>query len=124
MLTVQLLRRPAGVTADPLTHFAVVGDATTERSKRNGRSINSEIVQILQETLDIDRAIAESNLVDFDSTQAAFEPRPTPEEKEEFLKILAKKDPFTADILHEGEEHARKLAAIPGRRMGYLDDDK
>lgn len=42
----------------------------------------------------------------------------------EFLRSLAKKDPFTADILREGEEHARRLAAILGRRMGYLDDEK
>lgn len=42
----------------------------------------------------------------------------------EYLRSLAKKDPFTADILREGEEHARRLAAILGRRMGYLDDEK
>lgn len=97
-------------------------DAIAERAKRNGRSMNSEIVQILQETLDTDKAISESDLVDFDSTQAAFNAASTAEEKEEFLRSLAKKDPFTADILREGEEHARRLAEILGRRMGYLDD--
>lgn len=96
-------------------------DAIAERAKRNGRSMNSEIVQILQETLDTDKAISESDLVDFDSTQAAFNAASTAEEKEEFLRSLAKKDPFTADILREGEEHARRLAEILGRRMGYLD---
>lgn len=94
------------------------------RAKNNGRSMNAEIVQILHETLEADRMLGGSDLVDFDSTQAAFESRSTPEEKEEFLKALAKKDPFTADILREGEEHARRLAAILGRRMGYLDDDQ
>lgn len=98
-------------------------DAIAERAKRNGRSMNSEIVQILQETLDTDKAISESDLVDFDSTQAAFNAASTAEEKEEFLRSLAKKDPFTADILREGEEHARRLAAILGRRMGYLDEE-
>nr|DAT38816.1 MAG TPA: Arc-like DNA binding domain protein [Caudoviricetes sp.] len=97
-------------------------DAIAERAKRNGRSMNSEIVQILQETLDTDKAISESDLVDFDSTQAAFNAASTAEEKEQFLRSLAKKDPFTADILREGEEHARRLAEILGRRMGYLDD--
>lgn len=99
-------------------------DAIAERAKANGRSMNSEIVQILQEALDADRAIAESDLVDFDSTQAAFNAASTPEEKEMFLNALAKKDPFTAEILREGEEHARRLAAILGKRMGYLDDEK
>ncbi|HEM6679551.1 TPA: Arc family DNA-binding protein [Citrobacter koseri] len=95
-----------------------------DRAKANGRSMNAEIVQILQETIDTDRAIAESDLVDFDSTQAAFNAAATAEDKEKFLSDLAKKDPFTADILREGEEHARRLAAILGRRMGYLDDEK
>ena len=97
-------------------------DAIAERAKRNGRSMNSEIVQILQETLDTDKAISASDLVAFDSTPAAFNAAATAEEKDEFLRDLAKKDPFTADILREGEEHARRLAAILGRRMGYLDD--
>ena len=96
-------------------------DAIAERAKRNGRSMNSEIVQILQETLDTDKAVSESDLVDFDSTQAAFNAASTVEEKEQFLSDLAKKDPFTADILRKGEEHARRLAEILGRRMGYLD---
>ncbi|MBI0676992.1 Arc family DNA-binding protein [Citrobacter koseri] len=95
-----------------------------DRAKANGRSMNAEIVQILQETIDTDRAIAESDLVDFDSTQAAFNAAATAEDKEKFLSDLAKKDPFTADILREGEEHAKRLAAILGRRMGYLDDEK
>ncbi|WFY25163.1 Arc family DNA-binding protein [Enterobacter ludwigii] len=99
-------------------------DAIAERAKANGRSMNSEIVQILQEALDTERILSESDLVDFDSTQAAFNAAATAEEKEEFLRSLAKKDPFTADILREGEEHARRLAAILGRRMGYLDDEK
>ncbi len=99
-------------------------EKVAERAKKNGRSMNAEIVQILQEALDADRAIAESDLVDFDSTQAAFNAASTPEEKEMFLNALAKKDPFTAEILREGEEHARRLAAILGKRMGYLDDEK
>ncbi|EJV1068775.1 Arc family DNA-binding protein [Klebsiella sp. JL973] len=99
-------------------------EKVAERAKNNGRSMNAEIVQILQEALDADRAIAESDLVDFDSTQAAFNAASTPEEKEMFLNALAKKDPFTAEILREGEEHARRLAAILGKRMGYLDDEK
>lgn len=99
-------------------------DAIADRAKANGRSMNSEIVQILQEALDTDRVLVESDLVDFDSTQAAFNAAATAEEKERFLSDLAKKDPFTADILREGEEHARRLAAILGRRMGYLDDEK
>lgn len=98
-------------------------DAIAERAKRNGRSMNSEIVQILQETIDTDRAISGSDLVDFDSTQAAFNAASTAEDKEKFLSNLAKKDPFTADILREGEEHARRLAAILGKRMGYIDSD-
>ncbi|ENR5976659.1 Arc family DNA-binding protein [Klebsiella pneumoniae] len=99
-------------------------EAIAERAKANGRSMNSEIVQILQEALDTDKTISESDLVDFDSTQAAFNATSTPEEKEIFLNALAKKDPFTAEILREGEEHARRLAAILGRRMGYLDHEK
>lgn len=98
-------------------------EAIAERAKANGRSMNSEIVQILQETLEADKVIAESDLVDFDSTKAAFNATSSHEEKEDFLKSLAKKDPFTADILREGEEHARRLAAILGRRMGYSDND-
>ncbi|MFU0948654.1 Arc family DNA-binding protein [Kluyvera ascorbata] len=94
-----------------------------DRAKANGRSMNAEIVQILQETIDTDRAIAESDLADFDSTQAAFNAAATAEDKEKFLSNLAKKDPFTADILREGEEHARRLAAILGKRMGYIDSD-
>lgn len=66
-------------------------EAIAERAKANGRSMNSEIVQILQEALDTDKAISESDLVDFDSTQAAFNATSTPEEKEIFLTTLAKK---------------------------------
>lgn len=99
-------------------------EAIQQRAKNNGRSINSEIVQILQETLDTDKAISESDLVDFDSTQAAFESKATPEEKAEFLNELKKSDPFTAEILREGEEHSKRLAAILGRHMGYLDKDE
>jgi hypothetical protein len=96
-------------------------DAIAERAKQNGRSMNSEIIQILQETIDTDRAISESDLVDFDSTQADLDAKATPEEKNAFLDDLAKKDPFTAAILRESEEHNRRLAAILGKRMGYID---
>lgn len=94
-------------------------DAMAERAKRNGRSMNSEIVQILQDALETERLMAESDVVDFDSTQAALASKSTPEEKASFLADLEKRDPFTAAILREGEEHNRRLAAILGRRMGY-----
>ncbi|HBS6385862.1 TPA: Arc family DNA-binding protein [Klebsiella pneumoniae] len=94
-------------------------DAIADRAKRNGRSMNSEIVQILQDALETEKLIAESDVVDFDSTQAALDSKSTPEEKAAFLAELEKRDPFTAAILREGEEHNRRLAAILGRRMGY-----
>lgn len=94
-------------------------DAIADRAKRNGRSMNSEIVQILQDALETEKLIAESDIVDFDSTQAALDSKSTPEEKAAFLAELEKRDPFTAAILREGEEHNRRLAAILGRRMGY-----
>ncbi|HBR1046013.1 TPA: Arc family DNA-binding protein [Klebsiella pneumoniae] len=97
-------------------------DAIAERAKRNGRSMNSEIVQILQDALETEKLIAESDIVDFDSTQAAMDSKSTPEEKAAFLAELEKRDPFTAAILREGEEHSRRLAAILGRRMGYSDE--
>ncbi|HBQ4022145.1 Arc family DNA-binding protein [Klebsiella pneumoniae] len=97
-------------------------DAIAERAKRNGRSMNSEIVQILQDALETEKLIAESDIVDFDSTQAALDSKSTPEEKAAFLADLEKRDPFTAAILREGEEHSRRLAAILGRRMGYSDE--
>ncbi|EIX9798243.1 Arc family DNA-binding protein [Klebsiella pneumoniae] len=97
-------------------------DAIAERAKRNGRSMNSEIVQILQDALETERLIAETDIVDFDSTQAALDSKSTPEEKAAFLAELEKRDPFTAAILREGEEHNRRLAAILGRRMGYSNE--
>ncbi|MDW5814645.1 Arc family DNA-binding protein, partial [Klebsiella pneumoniae] len=45
-------------------------DAIADRAKRNGRSMNSEIVQILQDALETEKLIAETDIVDFDSTQA------------------------------------------------------
>ncbi|APM54848.1 MULTISPECIES: Arc family DNA-binding protein [Enterobacteriaceae] len=99
-------------------------DAIADRAKRNGRSMNSEIVQILQDALETEKLIAETDIVDFDSTQAALDSKSTPEEKAAFLSELEKRDPFTAAILREGEEHNRRLAAILGKRMGYLDNDK
>lgn len=99
-------------------------DAIADRAKANGRSMNSEIIQIIQEALDADKALSESKIVDFDSTQAAFESKATPEEKAEFLNELKKSDPFTAEILREGEAHSKRLAAILGRHMGYLDKDE
>lgn len=94
-------------------------DAIADRAKRNGRSMNSEIVQILQDALETEKLIAETDIVDFDSTQAALDSKSTPEEKTAFLAELEKRDHFTAAILREGEEHNRRLAAILGRRMGY-----
>ncbi|EPY6723276.1 Arc family DNA-binding protein [Klebsiella pneumoniae] len=99
-------------------------DAIADRAKRNGRSMNSEIVQILQDALETEKLIAETDIVDFDSTQAALDSKSTQEEKAAFLAELEKRDPFTAAILREGEEHNRRLAAILGKRMGYLDNDK
>lgn len=97
-------------------------DAIADRAKRNGRSMNSEIVQILQDALETEKLIAETDVVDFDSTQAALDSKSTPEEKAAFLAELEKRDPFTAAILREGEEHNRRLAAILGRRMGYSNE--
>ncbi|CAH6360040.1 Arc family DNA-binding protein [Klebsiella pneumoniae] len=99
-------------------------DAIADRAKRNGRSMNSEIVQILQDALETEKLIAETDIVDFDSTQAVLDSKSTPEEKAAFLSELEERDPFTAAILREGEEHNRRLAAILGKRMGYLDNDK
>ena len=96
-------------------------DAIADRAKRNGRSMNSEIVQILQDALETEKLIAESDVVDFDSTQAALASKSTPEEKAAFLADLEKRDPFTAAILREGEEHNRRLAAILVKRFGHLD---
>ena len=97
-------------------------DAIADRAKANGRSMNSEIVQILQDALETEKLIAETDIVDFDSTQAALDSKSTPEEKAAFLAEPEKRDPFTAAILREGEEHNRRLAAILGRRMGYSNE--
>ena len=90
-------------------------EAIAERAKANGRSMNSEIVQILQEALDTDKAISESDLVDFDSTQAAFNATSTPEEKEIFLTTLAKK-------IRSRRKSCAKVKSTPGDLQQYLVD--
>lgn len=69
-------------------------DAIADRAKRNGRSMNSEIVQILQDALETEKLIAETDIVDFDSTQAALDSKSTPEEKAAFLAELEKEIPL------------------------------
>lgn len=127
VVEIETLRTYEQIPSQEMDRFNVrlpVGmrDAIADRAKRNGRSMNSEIVQILQDALETEKLIAETDIVDFDSTQAALDSKSTPEEKAAFLAELEKRDPFTAAILREGEEHNRRLAAILGKRMGYSNE--
>ena len=69
-------------------------DAMAERAKRNGRSMNSEIVQILQDALETEKLIAETDIVDFDSTQAALDSNPRQRKRLRFLPNWRKEIPL------------------------------
>lgn len=98
-------------------------DAIAERAKRNGRSMNSEIVQILQDALDSDSVRKDSDIADFGRLKSGLDGITTPEDKEKYLAVLDKKDPFTAAILRETEAHNVRLVKILGKHMGYDDDN-
>lgn len=98
-------------------------DAIAERAKRNGRSMNSEIVQIIQDALDSDAVNRDSDIADFRKLEDGLNKISTPEEKEVYFSELEKKDPFTAAILRETEAHNTRLVKILGKHLGHLDSD-
>ncbi|USC55675.1 Arc family DNA-binding protein [Klebsiella pneumoniae] len=64
-------------------------DAITERAKRNGRSMNSEIVQIIQDALDLESSVTTADDIELHAT--ALRKIESQEERDKFVKDLAKK---------------------------------
>lgn len=99
-------------------------DAIAERAKKNGRSMNSEIIQIIHDALAAEAAKNDPDIVDLEKIQLDLDAKVTPEDKEKYLSALEKKDPFTAAILRESEAHNARLVRILGKHMGYLNDEE
>lgn len=85
-------------------------DAIAERAKTNGRSMNSEIVQILQEALDMDSAVA--NAREFSTHEEAMKGVQTQDEKDAFISNLSKTDAFAAALLKEQDEYHSRITKI------------
>lgn len=94
-----------------------------ERAKNNGRSMNAEIVQVLQDAIERDAAHNDPDIAAIDNLRFELAEKNSPEEKERYLSALEKKDPFTAAILRESEAHNDRLLKILGKHMGYLEGD-
>lgn len=82
-------------------------DAIAERAKKNGRSMNSEIVQILQDALytptdeELDALIEEfGHGIDFNS------------EREMQLKLMEKKDPLKAQVLRISDSFSERILKV------------
>lgn len=80
-------------------------EAITARAKANGRSINSEIVQILED------ALAEPRYVNFHKIKRDFELK-SPDEREVYLKRLETEHPQAALMLKASEEFMMNLLKI------------
>ncbi|WP_369788298.1 Arc family DNA-binding protein [Rouxiella sp. WC2420] len=97
-------------------------EAVSERAKANGRSMNSEIVQILQDALDgdnIDREL--DQFTDHESVIASLK---SEAERNDYLNNLEKEDSFAAALLRESDEHRRRLIKILGERFELTDLNK
>ncbi|MBI6135089.1 Arc family DNA-binding protein [Serratia marcescens] len=90
-------------------------DAVAERAKKNGRSMNSEIVQIIQDALMFD-GIDEST-EQFTGFQNDLKGLQSPEDREKYLSALEKEDPFAAALLRENDAHQAKLIRILGEHI-------
>ncbi|GAB2938317.1 Arc family DNA-binding protein [Hafnia psychrotolerans] len=87
-------------------------EAVAERAKANGRSMNSEIVQIIQDALSDDHLMAETER--FERYQSELGSEETVDEKMSYLKRLEEDDPFAAALLKETEEHNLRLIKLLG----------
>lgn len=80
-------------------------DAIAERAKANGRSMNSEIVQILEDALE------GPIYVNFSKIKKDYDQK-SPSERDVYLKKLEREHPKTALILKASEEHMMTLLRI------------
>ncbi|HBW8088161.1 TPA: Arc family DNA-binding protein [Klebsiella pneumoniae] len=85
-------------------------DAIAERAKRNGRSMNSEIVQIIQDALDLESSVTTADDIELHAT--ALSKIESQEERDKFVKDLANKDAFAALLLKEQEEYHKRMTRI------------
>lgn len=85
-------------------------EAIAKRAKNNGRSMNSEIVQILQDAIDSEGFI--KGIEEFEKHQNKIKKIDDDSERERYIANIENKDPFTAEILKEIDSHNRKLVKI------------
>lgn len=97
-------------------------DAIAERAKRNGRSMNSEIIQIIQDALGDEKL--DSQIVDFADHESAISELASENERDNYLNDLEKEDAFAAALLRESEEHSKRLIKILGERFEVKDLNK
>ncbi|ELI8407864.1 Arc family DNA-binding protein [Yersinia enterocolitica] len=90
-------------------------DAIAGRAKKNGRSMNSEIVQILQDALADEQLNADTER--FGRYEEELNISQTLDEKMAYLKKLEEEDPFAAVLLRETEEHNLRLIKLLGEHM-------
>lgn len=84
-------------------------DAIAERAKRNGRSMNSEIVQILQDALEgkeLPPSFHSEVPVDLTLEEDEFYSLP----REEQLALIEKADPLQAAIERVSDSYSKKMA--------------
>lgn len=97
-------------------------DAIAERAKRNGRSMNSEIIQIIQDALEDEKL--DGKIIDFADHESAIAALASESEKDYYLNNLEKEDAFAAALLRESEEHSKRLIKILGERFEVKDLNK
>lgn len=99
-------------------------EAIAERAKANGRSMNSEIVQILQDAIDRESVTNDKHIKEFNKFQHDLDVLTSQEEKRKYLLSLEQDDPFAAALLRETQAHNERLLKILGRHMGHLEDSE
>ncbi|WP_241610295.1 Arc family DNA-binding protein [Rosenbergiella epipactidis] len=85
-----------------------IRDAITERAKSNGRSINSEIIQILQEALEgkeLPPSEHKEAPLDIDDSKVEFYSLP----REEQIRQIGEFDPLQAEIEKISDYYSEKM---------------
>ena len=90
-------------------------DSIAHRAKVNGRSMNSEIIQIIQDALNEEQLI--SDIEKFEKYESDLRVSESFEDKMVYIKKLEEQDPFAAALLKETEEHNLRLIRLLGEHM-------
>lgn len=93
-----------------------------QRAKENGRSMNSEILQMLRDLLDIERA--DKKTLEFIEHESNLKGIGLDADKHDYLAMLEQEDTFAAALLRETEDHQKRLFDILNNHIESKDSNK